>query len=161
MNYQTEIAENENYLIKLERKTKDGKVRDRVRFVRFLKTGQVATQREAGELIGLGIRQSQRLWQKYRVGGVAALTVSNYAGGTAKLSDTEQRQLVERLKKDDISSLEKARNYLEQEFGVNYTIGGVSYLFKRLKVKLKTGRPTHINRDATQIEEFKKKNIRL
>jgi transposase len=159
MNYQTEIAENEDYLIKLERKTKDGKARDRVRFIRFLKIGQAATQREAGELIGLGVRQSQRLWQKYREGGVSALTANNYAGGTPKLSPGGQEQLLERLKKGDISSLEQARNYLEQEFGVNYTIGGVSYLFKRLKVKLKTCRPTNVNQDPAQIEEFRKKNI--
>ena len=161
MNYQTEIIENEDDLIKLERSTKDGKARDRVRFVRLLKTGTATTQQQAGMLIGLGIRQSQRLWQRYREAGIAVLAVGNYQGSTAKLNQAEQSRLKERLKKDDICSLEQAQNYLQQEFGVSYTLGGVSYLFKRLKVKLKTGRPTNVNQDAAQIEQFKKKNIRL
>lgn len=161
MNYQTEIIESEGDLIKLERLTKDGRARDRVRFIRLLKTGKAITQQQAGVLIGLGIRQSQRLWQRYRQNGIATLAVSNYQGGTAKLNQAEQGRLKERLKKDDICSLEQAQNYLEQEFGISYTRGGVSYLFKRLKVKLKTGRPRNVNQDAAQIEQFKKKNIRL
>lgn len=161
MNYQTEITENEDDLIKLERSTKDGKARDRVRFIRLLKTGTATTQQQAGALIGLGIRQSQRLWQRYRQNGIAVLAVGNYQGSTAKLSEAEQSRLKQRLKKDDISSLEQAQNYLQQEFGISYTIGGVSYLFKRLKVKLKTGRPTNVNQDPAQIQQFKKKNTRL
>lgn len=161
MNYQAEITESEDDLIKLERSTKDGKARDRVRFVRLLKTGKATTQQQAGVLIGLGIRQSQRLWQRYRQNGIAVLAVGNYQGSTAKLTEAEQSRLKERLKKDDICSLEQAQNYLQQEFGVSYTRGGVSYLFKRLKVKLKTGRPTNVNQDPAQIEQFKKKNIRL
>ncbi len=157
MNYQAEIIESEDYLMKLERSTKDGKARDRVRFIRFLKTGAAATQQQAGALIGLGIRESQRLWQRYRQNGVVTLAGGNYQGSTAKLNQAEQSRLKERLKKDDIRSLEQARNCLQQEFGVSYTIGGVSYLFKRLKVKLKTGRPQNIKQDAAQIEQFKKK----
>lgn len=161
MNYQAEITESEDDLIKLERSTKDVKARDRVRFVRLLKTGKAATQQQAGVLINLGIRQSQRLWQRYRQNGIAVLAVGNYQGSTAKLNKAEQSRLKERLKKDDIASLEQAQNYLQQEFGVSYTIGGVSYLFKRLKIKLKTGKPTNINQVAAEQEEFKKKNIRL
>jgi transposase len=161
MNYQAEIIESEDDLIKLERSTKDGKVRDRVRFIRLLKTGQATTQQQAGMLIGLGIRQSQRLWQRYRQNGIAILAVGNYQGGTAKLTEVEQSRLKQRLKKDDIGSLEQARNCLEKEFGVSYTIGGVSYLFKRLKIKLKTGRPTNVKQNPAQTQEFKKKNIRL
>jgi hypothetical protein len=81
MNYQAEITESEDDLIKLERSTKDGRARDRVRFIRLLKTGKAATQLQAGILIGLGIRQSQRVWQKYREAGIAALWVNNYRGG--------------------------------------------------------------------------------
>lgn len=161
MDYQTEITESEDYLVKLERSTKDVKVRDRVRFIRLLKTGEAKTQHQAGTLIGLGIRQSQRLWQRYREAGLAVLAVNNYAGGVAKLNEAGQRQLQERLTQDDIASLEQARRYLQEEFGISYTTSGVSYLFKRLKVKLKTGRPQNIKQDAAQFEEFKKKNIRL
>ncbi len=160
MNYQELISETSDHLIKLERETGDLKARDRVRFIRLLKTGKAATQSAAGALIDLGVRQSQRLWKQYREDGLSAMCRSNYQGGVAKLDDSGKARLVERLKDDDISSLEQARALLEQNFGVEYTVGGVGYLFKRLKIKLKTGRPHNVKQDAEQKQEFAKKNIR-
>lgn len=159
MNYQETITESGERLLKLERETKDLKARDRVRFVRLLKTGEAATQREAGELIGLQVRQSQRLWKQYRETGLRAMRESNYTGGAAKLDKEQQARFVERLKQDDIWSLEQARRFLQQECGVGYTVGGVSALCRRLKVKLKTGRPKNVKQKAGEVEEFKKKNI--
>lgn len=160
MNYQIAISESDDYLVGLERTTKDLKARDRVRFIRLLKTGKALTQEQAGALIGLKVRQSQRLWKQYRTKGLSAMCRSNYVGGQAKLSASEQAQLDERLRGDDIGTLEQARAYLKEAFGVEYTVSGVSYLFKRLKVKLKTGRPANIKQDSQQRAEFAKKNIR-
>lgn len=159
MNYQAAISETSDYLIRLERETKDLKARDRLRFIRFLKSGQAATQEEAGALIGIKVRQSQRLWKQYREGGVSAMRQNHYQGGQAKLTGEQKAQLLERLKEDQIQSLEQARQFLLTQFNVGYTLGGVSHLFKQLKVKLKTGRPTNIKQDAAQKEEFEKKNI--
>ncbi len=159
MNYQETIAESRECLLKLERQTKDLKARDRVRFVRLLKTGEAATQKQAGALIGLQERQSQRLWKQYREAGLRAMRESRYTGGAAKLDQEQQARFVERLKQDDISTLEQARAFLQQECGVGYTIGGVSFLCRRLKVKLKTGRPQNVKQQAAELEDFKKKNI--
>lgn len=160
MDYQAEISESGDYLFEVERATKDLKARDRVRFIRLLKTGRAATQAQAGALIGLQVRQAQRLWKQYREQGLAVMCRNNYTGGAAKLDRAAQAELVERLKQDDMQSLEQVRLYLEQEYGVGYTVSGVSRLFKRMKVKLKTGRPTNIKQYKEQIEEFAKKNIR-
>ena len=160
MDYQVEIAESGDYLRNLERTTKDLKARDRVRFIRFLKIGKAMTQEQAGALIGLKVRQSQRLWKQYREEGVSKLCQNNYVGGQSKLSRAEQDQLRERLCDDDIGTLEQARVWLKQEFRVDYTLGGVSCLFQRMKVKLKTGRPSNVKQDTEQMEEFAKKNIR-
>ncbi|CAN5620412.1 hypothetical protein BH24ACI1_BH24ACI1_26260 [soil metagenome] len=160
MNYQVVISESSDYLRQLERATKDLKARDRVRFIRLLKIGKATTQAQAGALIGVQERQSQRLWKQYRTAGLSALCQNNYAGGQAKLGAVAQANLRERLQNDDIHTLEKARVCLQAEFGVDYTVGGVSYLFKRMKVKLKTGRPTNVKQDKEQREEFAKKNIR-
>lgn len=161
MNYQVVITQSGDYLLRLERQTKDLKARDRVRFIRLLKTGQAATQKEAGALIGLQVRQSQRLWQQYRNQGLGTMTDSNYKGGTAKLDRAQEQQFVERLKQDDIGGLEQARQFLQQECNVSYTLGGVSALCQRLKVKLKTGRPSNVKQNAEELEEFAKKNIQL
>ncbi|MGI8493861.1 MAG: winged helix-turn-helix domain-containing protein [Pyrinomonadaceae bacterium] len=41
-------------------------------------------------------------------------------------------------------------------FGTSYTIGGVSWLFKRLKVKLKTARPSNVKKDEARVQTYKK-----
>ncbi len=160
MNYQVRISESGDYLRNLERAAKDLKARDRVRFVRLLKIGQATTQEQAGALIGLKLRQSQRLWKQYREEGLRKLCQNNYVGRQAKLSQAAQEQLRHRLRDDDIATLEQARVCLKEEFAVDYTLGGVSALFQRMKVKLKTGRPSNVKQDTEQREEFAKKNIR-
>ncbi len=107
-------------------------------------------------MIGLGIRQSQRLWQQYRKVELDEFIKSRYEGRRNKLSAAEKVRLEERLKEDDVLSLQKAQEYLAQEFGVNYTIGGVSYLFQQMKVKLKTGRPRNYQQKEEEIAVFTK-----
>ncbi len=159
MDYQVEIAESGEHLRNLERAAKDLKARDRVRFIRLLKIGKAMTQEQAGVLIGLKVRQSQRLWKQYREEGLSKLCQNNYVGRKAKLR-AEQEQLRQRLRDDDIGTLEQARICLKEEFAVDYTVGGVSALFQRMCVKLKTGRPSNVKQDKEQMEEFAKKNIR-
>lgn len=156
MNYQEVIKETVEELSKLEKETKDLKGRDRVRFLRLLKIGEATAQKQAGRMIGIKVRQSQRLWQRYQAAGLAELIRNQYAGRRSKLSAPEKSILAERLKKDDVLSLQQAQEYLADEFGVNYTKGGVSYLFKQMRVKLKTGRPSHINQKLADGEAFKK-----
>lgn len=160
MDYQAEIAESVDYLRHLERAAKDLKARDRVRFIRLLKIGKATTQEQAGVLIGLKVRQSQRLWKQYRDEGLSKLCRNNYVGRQAKLSCSEQQRLRRRLRDDDIGSLEQARKCLKEEFAADYTVSGVSALFARMKVKLKTGRPSNVKQDTERMEEFAKKNIR-
>jgi transposase len=156
MNYQEVIKETVAELSKLEKETKDLKGRDRVRFLRLLKIGEATSQKQAGIMIGLQMRQSQRLWQKYQAVGLAEFIKSHYEGRRSKLSESEKSILAERLKEDDVMSLQQAQDYLADEFGVSYTIGGVSYIFKQMRVKLKTGRPSNIKQAEAESQAFKK-----
>jgi transposase len=156
MNYQAAIKETAEELSKLEKETKDLKGRDRVRFLRLLKIGEASSQKQAGNLIGIKIRQSQRFWQRYQAVGLEEFIKNQYTGRQSKLGINEKKILEERLKKDDVMSLQQAQEYLAKEFGVAYTIGGVSHLFQRLRVKLKTGRPSNINQREAETEAFKK-----
>ncbi len=123
MNYQAEIKETVEELRQLEKETKDLKGRDRVRFLRLLKIGAASSQKQAGNLIGIKIRQSQRLWQRYQAVVVEEFIKNQYAGRRSKLGVNEKKILEERLKKDDVMSLQQAQEYLAKEFGVAYTIG--------------------------------------
>ncbi len=156
MNYQEVIKETVEELSKLEKETKDLKGRDRVRFLRLLKIGEATSQKQAGRMIGIKVRQSQRLWQKYQAVGLQEFIKNQYEGRRSKLSESEKSILEERLRKDDVMSLQQVQDYLADEFGVSYTIGGVSYVFNQMRVKLKTGRPSNINQEEAATEAFKK-----
>jgi transposase len=156
MDYEATIKEKIEELTCLEKTTKDLKGRDRVRFLRLLKSGEASSQLQAGRMIGLKLRQSQRLWQRYQKLGIEEFIKSRYEGRQSKLSEAEKAILEDRLKKDDVQSLQQAQEYLAQKFGVDYTIGGVSNLFQQMKIKLKTGRPRNYRQDKAETEDFKK-----
>src|SRR3954468_6788222 len=46
---------------------------DRLRLLRFLKEGRVASVSQAAEVLGYSVRTAQRWWQGYREGGLAGL----------------------------------------------------------------------------------------
>ncbi len=156
MNYQETVKEKIEELRQIEKAIKDLKGRDRVRFLRLLKSGEATSQKQAGRMLGLGVRQSQRLWHSYQEVGLSEFIKSRYAGRSSKLTENEKTIVRERLKKDDVKSLQEVQAYLAQEFEVSYTIGGISYLFRQMKVKLKTGRPRNYQQKEEKVAAFKK-----
>jgi hypothetical protein len=88
MKYETKIVESIEYLVEQERKSTLAQIRDRVRFIRLLKSGEAKTQSAAGQLIGLCERQSQRLWRIYQQEGLAGLQKKPSWGYWGKLSST-------------------------------------------------------------------------
>lgn len=156
MDYQQLIKENVEELVSLEQNQKQAMLRDRVRFIKLLKTGLAKNQRLAGEQIGLKERQSQRLWQTYRTKGIQGLLSYPYQGSFGKLSTQQVSRLRTYLKSDSVDTLQQAQAYIADAFRVEYTIGGISILFKRFKIKLKTGRPVNVRQDQAGKEAFKK-----
>ena len=53
-------------------------------------------------------------------------------------------------------SQKQVKAYLQAEMGKTYSQPAIHYLFKRLKVKLKTGRPVNVRKDQAGEEAFKK-----
>lgn len=154
--YPSLISESASELLALERSQKKANSRDRIRFIRLLKTGQAKTQGQAGELIGIGIRQSQRLWSKYHKSGLLSLSKSVYQGYWGKLSSQQLSHLQCSLTESGIYTQEQAAEFIEKQYGVKYKQSGICRLFKRLKIKLKTGRPQNIQQDEAAKESFKK-----
>lgn len=156
INYAEKIRESEEELLKLEKGASDKYVRDKIRYIRYLKTGVCKSQKEAGRLLGLQERQSQRLWEQYAKGGLNELARKNQRGYWGQLSSKEQGHLLNCLKGDDTITQNQAAAWIAGQYGVHYTQPGVHYLFKRLKVKLKTGRPSNVQQDEAGMEDFKK-----
>src|SRR5215210_5336391 len=146
LDYRQAIRESEQRLVELERNQTYALLSDRMRFLRLLKSGECTSQAGAGKYIGLGLRASEKLWNKYTTEGLKGLLIYPYKGSKGKLSQAQQQQLHDELYRDQIQSLQQACAYVEKKFGVHYTPPGIRYVFQRLKVKKKTGRPVHANK---------------
>ena len=156
MDYGLLIKEDVDFLASQERLCSKAGVGDRIRFLRVLKTGQVKSQVGAGLIIGLGSRQSQRMWQSYQQKGFAGLLSTAYQHSFGKLSARQISILLTFLRSDQASKLEEVQAFMRSSFGVDYSLSGISKLFTRLKIKLKTGRPSNVRKDVAQEEAFKK-----
>jgi transposase len=160
LNYSEAIQESATRLLEMERRQKKALLRDRVRLVRLLKTGECSSQREAGAHIGLSLRGSQRVWALYRKEGLEGLLRYPFKGKRRRLSEQQVLELERGLSKDQIQTLREARDFIEEQLGVAYTLGGVHYVFQCLKIKKKTGRPASVRKDEKGARTFKKNSLR-
>lgn len=156
IDYSKVIKETTKKLRRLEKGQQKAFVRDRIRFLWLLKSGRCSSQVAAGELIGLRPRSSQRLWQHYQKGGLEALLCYPYQGTTCRLTEEQREKLKAYLAQDQVQFLHQAKAYIQQQFQVGYSTGGLHQLFERLKVKKKTGRPTNYRKDEKGAARFKK-----
>ena len=159
LDYQKVIKEREAELFSLERGQSKALLRDRMRFLRLLKTGVCTSLAAAGRQIGLKLRACEKLWRKYREQGVAGLLHYPYQGYKGKLSEDQEQQLEEELSNDHMQSLQQGCHYVQKTFGVSYTPSGIWNVFQRLKVKKKTARPAHVRKDYAGEKRFKKKSF--
>lgn len=160
MNYSTKIKEDLDLLQTIEKQQYKAQCRDHVRFLRLLKSGQCSTQTEAAKRVNLSLRQAQRVWKTYHEKGLETLLQPRKATYFGKLSTTQISHLRRFLLDDQAQTLADIQAYLAGSLGVEYTLGGVFDLCKRLKIKPKTGRPVHIEQAPGAIEIFKKSLLR-
>lgn len=118
----------------------------RVQMLRLLNDGTVASQGAVAAVLGYSERHVRRWWSDYRTGGLEALLQRGTPGGSAeRVSPEAWAGLTQKLRAGEIARLEDARRYLADEHGIAYAgITAISALFQRHKVKLKTGRPRHV-----------------
>ncbi|MBI1744259.1 winged helix-turn-helix domain-containing protein [Candidatus Acetothermia bacterium] len=72
------------------------------------------------------------------------------------MSSPAWQALQERMCAGQITRLKEAQAYLQQDWSIAYHVSGLSRLFQRRQVKLKTGRRQHRKTSVTQQELFKK-----
>jgi len=156
MNYANLIIEDLATLKQLEKQQKLVRNEKRVRFLSLLKSGEMNTQKDAGKAVGWQLRQSQKIWQKYHKKGLDAVLETGRRRGFGKLTSTQISGLNRYLREMGARSLTEIRDYLKDSYGIQYTIGGVSDLCLRLKIKLKTARPSNYKKDAGAVAAYKK-----
>lgn len=156
MNYAQIISESETELEQIEAEQKFVQFQKRVRFLLALKTGEAKTQEAAGKMVGWQKRQSQKIWALYRSGTMREVLRKPERYWLGKLSSQEMARLQSYLREFGAGSLSEAGSLIEQMFGVKYSESGVCVLFQRLRIKLKTARPTNVKKDAGGAAEYKK-----
>ena len=159
LSYPEEIKESVEELRQIEKRQKKALFRDRVRYIRLLKSGEAQSQKAASSCIGGKVRQGQRNWRMYREGGMEGLLRPPRPGRPPKLKPHEEKELKVRLKGGGIQFLHGAVAHVKGQYKQDFSLVGMHYLFKRMKVKKKTGRPVNIRQDKDGPEGFKKTTV--
>jgi len=151
------IIETVSELREREKKETAARVRLRVQLLRLLKSQETASIKDACRICGITPKHGYDLWKKYRGQGLSEYLQLNWKPRRAKLSDEQQRKLLERAGTDNgFGSQQEGCRFLRDEFAVSYTQGGVSLLFSRLKIKAKKPRPRNKKAVAEEQTEYKK-----
>jgi transposase len=91
------------------------------------------------------------------VGLAALLKQHKPVGKPSRLTPEAWAGLMQEMRAGHIATMEDARDYLEREWGIRYKNGkSLWWLFKKHRVKWKTGRRRHKKANAEQQVAFKK-----
>jgi transposase len=151
------IIETVDELRKREKQEKDARKRLRIQLLRLLKSQEISSIKEACQICGITPKHGYNLWLKYRDKGLENYLQMDWKPRQSKLSAEQQRKLLERASRDNgFGSQDEARRFLQDEFNVCYTQGGISLLFSRLKIKAKEPRPQNKKASVEEQREYKK-----
>lgn len=156
--YRQVIKESEEELTRQEQILRGQKTADRVRMLRLLKSGTVKSLKECAPLVGYSVIQLTRWWERYRAEGLAGvLEQQKPTGKPSRLTPEAWAGLLQAMREGHIATMQDARNYLEREWSISSKNGkSLWWLFKKHRVKWKTGRRRHKKANAEQQAAFKK-----
>jgi transposase len=156
--YPQAIQESEEELTKLEQRLRGQKTVHRVRMLRLLKSATVKSLKDCAPLVGYSVTQLTRWWECYRAEGLTGLLKQQKPVGKAsRLTPEAWAGLMQAMRAGRIATMQEARNYLEREWGIRYKNGkSLWWLFKKHRVKWKTGRRRHKKAHAEQQAALKK-----
>jgi transposase len=158
INYAKVIGESEEDLMSLEHRLRGQKAADRVRMLRLLKGGAVKSLKDCAPLVGYSVIQLTRWWERYRQAGLSELLKQQKPVGMASRMTAEAwAGLLVAMRAGHIATMQDARDYLEREWGIRDKNGkSLWWLFKKHRVKWKTGRRRHKQANAAQQAACKK-----
>lgn len=154
VNYPEQIKESLPELKALAKALDCSKIKDRLEVLIWLKTEKVKTMKEAISLKGKSKSQGQRWWQQYKKEGIESYLCFKHEGQISPLSGKEE--LENRLNNEGFDSINEARLWILETYGIIYTENGLGNYFRHHKIKLKTGRPHHPKKNDGKRAAFKK-----
>jgi len=142
------IAELETY----HRSLRDKRQADRVKAVIALSKGWSAAQ--VAEILLFDEKTSRHYFDRYQKGGLGALLDDNYSGAEPKLDTHQMSELEYYLEEHILPDAKSVIAHIEKQYGVLYSVGGVTDLLHRLGFSYK--KPTHVpgKQDPAQQQAF-------
>ena len=109
---------------------KNRKFADRIRVILLLDKGKSAVK--IAEYLFLDETTVRNYEKRYKKGGLEKLVNDYYTGRSSYLSPEEQSKLVVELESKVYPSTKSVISYVKEEFGVVYTVGGMTVLLHKL-----------------------------
>lgn len=125
-------------LCKRIRQTKDRKAADRLRVIWFKAEG--FKHKYIAHLLQMSINSITKYLQRYVDGGLDAVCETNYHGKQTRLTPQQQKMLEIELKTHIYIATRQVIAWVEERFGVFYTVRGMHKLLKRLGFTYKKNR---------------------
>jgi transposase len=147
----------------LARTEKDGRVRQRLRAMKFILQGQTIPQ--VAKRMDIAERPLRKWLHRFNDNGPAGLCDIARSGQPPKLKPKQIEKFKQRVRKgvtqqDNVCSLngKDLQQILQKEFKVEYSLGGTYFLLHRLGFSCLCPRPQHPQADIEAQEVFKKKS---
>lgn len=137
--YKKAIKEDEDELVRLERRLRGSQQADRIKMLRLLKSSHYTSRIQLAPVIGYSERQLQRWWNTYQEGGIEALLEDKPVGGSDERITPEARQSIEaEIRAGRVTRLRHVQQYLKDRFDIEYrSLQGISDLLRRHEISLK------------------------
>ncbi len=153
-----EIFETSEELPDMIKKEKNGRFRDRLRLLWFLKSGEAETMTRAAELCGVSRLTAVEWFRRYVTGGIAeVLCLKTVPGRQRAVSAEVAEDLKKRLSgPEGFRSYNEIRTWLIDEYDLDIPYKTVHKTVRYyLGAKLKSPRPSHIKKNGDEVRGFK------
>lgn len=157
-----EWQEDEARLYQLYRTEAQAELRTRWHALWLLRQGR--SVRETAQVVGVHHRTVREWLRWYREGGIAAIRQhrrGNRQGRKPFLTAEQCARLIEQAGQGTFLSIQAARFWVKEHFGVDYTYWGMRSLLGRLQIKRKVPRPLAAKASLEAQEAWKKGGLLL
>ena len=153
----------EQFLTRLERKQllselhleKNRKYADRIRIILLLDKGEPINQ--IAEYFFLTENSVRNYKDRYKEDGLEGLLIDDHTGRCSYLSPEEQSKLITELETKVYLKTSRVISYVKKEFGVVYTVGGMTTLLHKLGFSYKKPKGVPGKANVEEQKEFIKR----
>ena len=135
----------------------DHQYRTRLHALWLVRCGHTATK--TAEVVGVH-RSSIRQWLDwYEEGGIEEVRDHRHGGSggqTSRLTEEQEAALLDYAAEGNIHTIWDGVEWVQSEFGVEYTYWGMRHVFERLELRKKVPRPQSPEADPEAQEAWKK-----